>query len=494
MLFDSLSFVIFLPVTLVLFFISPQKFKWLLLLIASSIFYMAFIPSYIFVLVFLICVDFVVGILLEITKGEKRKYILVFSIVSNIGILFIYKYFNFFNQNIYSIAKLLHWNYSPFLLQLALPIGLSFHTFQSLSYVIEVYKKRQKAERHIGIYALYVMFFPQLVAGPIERPQHLLPQFYKTHKVEEGNIKEGLQRILLGLFKKAVIADRLAILVNIIYADPYQYIGLPLVMATVAFAIQIYCDFSGYTDIAIGSARLMGFNLVENFNYPYLSQSIRDFWRRWNMSLYLWFRDYIYIPLGGNKVTVWRNFFNIMIVFLLTGFWHGASWNFIVWGAINGIYIIINIFVLRYLFISEKIKKTFYNLNFLLSGVRITVTFSLVCIAWVFFRANTLNDAVYIISNSTKGIGSLIRSIMVGNFHDASVYLFSQGGGVGLDIMQFSIVIFSVGFLCALEYLNRNNKFYKLPVFLRWGIELLIIFMIVNFQAKNKSPFIYFQF
>src|SRR4030066_714116 len=292
MLFNSFSFLIFFPTVTVLYFLIPHRYRWFFLLTASCIFYMAFIPIYILVLALTIVIDYTAGLLIEKAEGEKRRWFLIMSIVSTCGVLFIFKYFNFFNANLSQLARFLHWNYSIESLSLILPIGLSFHTFQSLSYVIEVYRGNFKAERHFGIYALYVMFYPQLVAGPIERPGNLLHQFYEKHTYDDQRAMDGLKLMLWGFFKKVVIADKLALIVDQVYQDPPQFTGIPLIAAALFFGIQVYCDFSGYSDIAIGSAQAMGFRLMDNFNRPFHSTSMTEFWRRWHVSLMTWFRDF----------------------------------------------------------------------------------------------------------------------------------------------------------------------------------------------------------
>jgi alginate O-acetyltransferase complex protein AlgI len=301
MLFNSIDFLIFFPAVTILYFLLPHKFRWSLLLVSSCVFYMFFIPKYIIILAFTITIDYFAGIFLEKIKEDKRRIFLIISIISNIGILFVFKYFNFFNFNIHKVAEFLHWNYSFEGLKIILPIGLSFHTFQSLSYIIEIYIGKQKAEKNFGIFALYVMFYPQLVAGPIERPQNVLHQFHEKHSFDFEQLVDGLKIILWGLFKKVVIADRLSLFVNQVYGNPESHKGIQFIIATIFFGFQIYCDFSGYSDIAIGSAKVMGFKLMVNFNRPYLSKSISEFWTRWHISLSSWFRDYVYIPLGGNR-------------------------------------------------------------------------------------------------------------------------------------------------------------------------------------------------
>jgi alginate O-acetyltransferase complex protein AlgI len=299
MLFNSLQFAVFFPVVTLLYFALPHRWRGAMLLGASCLFYMAFVPAYIAILGVTILIDYVAGIRIEATEGARRRLWLILSIVSTCAVLFVFKYFDFFNDTIALAARAMGMEYAVPALQLLLPVGLSFHTFQSLSYVIEVYERRQRAEHDFGLYALYVMFYPQLVAGPIERPQNLLHQFREVHRFEYGRVVAGLQLMAWGLVKKVVVADRLAELANRVYDAPRQFTGLPLVIGTVAFAFQIYCDFSGYSDIAIGSAQVMGFDLMKNFDRPYTARSISDFWRRCNSSLSTWFRDFVYVPPSG---------------------------------------------------------------------------------------------------------------------------------------------------------------------------------------------------
>ena len=301
---------------------------------------MAFIPVYIVILACTILVDYMAGIAIERSEGQRKRLFLIVSLASNIGFLAFFRYFGFLNDNMALLARLIHWNYPLTALHILLPIGLSFHTFQAMSYTIEVYRGNQKAEKHLGIFALFVMFYPQLVAGPIERPQNLIHQFHEKHIIEYQSVVDGLKLMAWGLFKKVVIADRLALLVNVVYNNPTAYTGLTLIVATVFFAYQIYCDFSGYSDMAVGAAQVMGFKLTNNFYRPYFSKSIAEFWRRWHISLSTWFRDYLYISLGGNRVSKARWHFNILLTFLISGLWHGANWTYIFWGALNGTYLL----------------------------------------------------------------------------------------------------------------------------------------------------------
>ena len=330
MLFNSFEFAIFFPLVVALYYLLPQPQRLPFLLLASCVFYMAFIPVYILILFVTITIDYLAGIYIERSQGSIRKIWLVASIVSTCAVLFVFKYFNFFTGSFVGLANLFGWHLPEVVAHIILPIGLSFHTFQSLSYVVEVYRGKQRAETHFITYSTYVMFFPQLVAGPIERPQNLLHQFYEHHDFDYDRITGGLKRMAWGFYKKLVVADRLALYVNDVYANPRNFNGLQLSLATVFFAYQIYCDFSGYSDIALGSAQVLGFKLMENFRTPYYSLSVGEFWHRWHISLSTWFRDYVYIPLGGSRCSLGRWLLAIMVTFAISGLWHGANWTYVV--------------------------------------------------------------------------------------------------------------------------------------------------------------------
>jgi alginate O-acetyltransferase complex protein AlgI len=495
MLFNSLSFCIFFPIVTILYFLIPHKFRWFLLLLASCIFYMAFIPIYILILFLTIIVDYAAGIYIEKTEGHKKKIFLIVSLVVTLAILFVFKYFNFFILNFEHIAKILHWNYSLKLLNIILPIGLSFHTFQSMSYVIEVYRGNQKAEKNFGIYALYVMFYPQLVAGPIERPQNLLHQFYEEHKFEYQRVTDGLKLMAWGMFKKVVIADRLAAIVNPVYTQAHDQTGLALFIATVFFAFQIYCDFSGYSDIAIGSAQVMGFKLMDNFNRPYFSKSISEFWKRWHISLSTWFKDYLYISLGGNRVSKPRWYFNLFITFLLSGLWHGANGTFVVWGALNGFYLVFSLWTQN---IRNKIAHFFRLDKFIIlhKYIKILITFALTCIAWVFFRAENIKDAFYILSSIFK-TWMVIFVVIIKN----KITVVGSICRSTLDVIKMNDLIFAITLICFMEFVHiiqRHGSIRHMlrekPAVLRWSIYYLIVLGIIFFGVFNKSQFIYFQF
>ena len=483
MIFNSIDFLIFFPIVTLCYFLIPHRFRWSLLLIASCIFYMSFIPQYILILFLTIIIDYFAAIYIEKSKEEKkRKIFLTISIISTIFILFIFKYFNFFNENVAKIAQFIGWNYSLHSLSLILPIGLSFHTFQSLSYVIEVYYGRQKAEKHFGIYSLYVMFYPQLVAGPIERPQNLLHQFYEKHNFRYTQFKEGLKLMIWGFFKKVVIANNLAIIVNLIYDKPQEYYGILLIIATIFFAFQIFCDFSGYSDIALGAAQIMGFKLMINFNRPYYAKSISEFWRRWHISLSTWFKDYVYIPLGGNRVSVPRWYLNLFIIFLISGIWHGANWTFIIWGALHGIFMVIGIMTEK---TRNKLNKFFriYKIPAIHNLIKSIIVFIMVCFTWIFFRANKLTDAYYIITHMFTNIRLNINEIIfeLGKLHITKAYFI---------IMILSILLMEIVHMIQEGVIKLNyKKIHNNP--LSWIILILIILL---FGGFNNIPFIYFQF
>jgi D-alanyl-lipoteichoic acid acyltransferase DltB (MBOAT superfamily) len=357
---------------------------------------MAYIPKFVLILFFIITADYFLAQQISNSTGKKRKFFLILSIFVNLGTLFFFKYFNFFNENIASIANLLHWNYPPIILQIALPLGLSFHVFQSLSYVIEVYKEKYKPEKNYISYALYVMFFPQLVAGPIERPQHLLPQINTVHTFDYIKARRGLERILWGFFKKLVIADQLSRVISYFFQNnPLESTTLIFVM--ILFAYQLYCDFSGYSDIAVGSAMLLGFELTENFDRPFSAKSIAEFWRRWHISLSNWLRDYLYYPLAfawkKNKLGLYAA---LLITFTLIGLWHGANWTYVVFGALQGIYMVIGT-------ITEKGRKRIADIIGLTKipklhgAIKVVIVFMLFVISLIFFRAENMYQAVLII-------------------------------------------------------------------------------------------------
>jgi alginate O-acetyltransferase complex protein AlgI len=483
MLFNSFEFLLFFPLVCFLFFALPHRFRWLLLLIASCIFYMYFIPIYILILFFTIIIDFIAGIIIEKAEGPRKKGFLVLSLVANIGVLSIFKYLNFVISN---TDKL--FGTSLPLLNIILPIGLSFHTFQAMSYTIEVYRGNQKAEKHMGIYALYVMFFPQLVAGPIERPQHMLHQFYEKKEFNYDHVVSGLRLMLWGMIKKVVIADRLSLFVDPVFAHLHDYSSLTIAIAVVFFSFQIFCDFSGYSDIAIGCARVMGFKLMTNFNKPYHSRSITEFWRRWHISLSSWFRDYLYIPLGGNRVSIPRSYFNILFVFLISGFWHGANWTFIIWGALHGCYLLFGLITRKGRDVISM-KLGIHKMRRLNNTINVSTIFLLVTFAWIFFRAANWHDAFEIIGRMSS-IPHEIRGIVNGSgssilhFPVEPKFIYLCFGLIGfLEIVHIVQVKFDL-----------PKEFNNFPLVLRWVIYYSGIAMLFVLGVTEKHSFIYFQF
>ena len=494
MLFNSLQFAIFFPVVALLYFALPHRWRGMLLLGASCVFYMAFVPAYIGILAVTILIDYVAGIRIEATTGTRRRLWLILSIVSTCAVLFVFKYFAFFNDTIALTARAMGMSYAVPALQLLLPVGLSFHTFQSLSYVIEVYEGRQTAERDFGVYALYVMFFPQLVAGPIERPQNLLHQFREVHRFDYARVVSGLQLMAWGLVKKVVVADRLAELANHVYDAPRGFTGLPLITGTIAFAFQIYCDFSGYSDIAIGSAQVLGFTLMKNFDRPYAARSIAEFWRRWHISLSTWFRDYLYIPLGGNRVARPRWYVNLFVTFIVSGLWHGARWTFVVWGALHGAYLIAAL-------VSGDARaqvRTALGLErypVVMRAWQTTVTFALVGVAWVFFRATSLGDAWYVVSHLMSGLGTQLSSILA-----RQPGAFSELVLLGVERSR---VVIAVAAVVALLIVERMQGTTPLPLRVRiaaartpvrWAAYACAVLTIMTLGVFQSAKFIYFQF
>jgi len=479
MLFNSIQYLIFFPIVVALYFAIPHRYRWTLLLGASYYFYMAWKPEYVLLIIVSTLIDYFAGLQMgKTTDKSRRRKLLILSLISNLGLLFSFKYFNFFSDSLRAVLNQFNIFYEVPAFQVLLPVGISFYTFQTLSYSIDVYRGDKKPERHLGIFALYVAFFPQLVAGPIERSIRLLPQFYQPHQFNYQRVTNGLKLMLWGYFKKVVIADRLAIYVNQVYNHPADYQGWPLIIATCFFAFQIYCDFSGYSDIAIGSAQVMGFKLMDNFKQPYFSKSVAEFWRRWHISLSTWFRDYLYIPLGGNRVGKWHWYFNIFIVFLISGLWHGANWTFVVWGGLHGFYVLFALWTLN---IRQHIGATL-NLGKspgVSKALQMLVTFNLVTFAWIFFRANSISDAFLIVQN---------------------LFNFSTPTQIDLDLgREYLIVaVLSIMFLIFVDALQsriRIRQFISIkPVWVRWAVYYLVIFAILALGQFEAQDFIYFQF
>ena len=482
MLFNSIAFACFLPVVFVLYwFVTSGRLRMqnTMLVLASYFFYACWDWRFLFLLLFSTALDYISGLQMSTSKNEvTKKFWFVLSIVVNLGFLGVIKYYDFFATSFVSLFHSFGISVSIQTLHIILPVGISFYTFHGLSYVIDCYKNRIKAEKNIVDYALFVSFFPLLVAGPIERATHLLPQLKKPRTFKYEQAVAGLQQILWGLFKKIVIADQCAIVVQTIFAHSEVYSGSTLALGAVFFAFQIYGDFSGYSDIAIGVAKLLGIDLLKNFNYPYFSRNIAEFWRRWHISLSSWFKDYVYIPLGGNRGTQWQTARNVLVIFLVSGFWHGANWTFLCWGLLHALYILPSI-----LHHTHKTTSTFVAQGRLWPSLKevlqIGMTFSLTTFAWIFFRAENVSQALQIIEEIFSS--SLFQlPAFNGKFH-ALVTLFYIVCCMGVE---WSSRAYEFGLVGISKLQSRT---------LRWSIYYVILFLLVYF-AGAPQQFIYFQF
>ncbi|NMH28791.1 MBOAT family O-acyltransferase [Flavobacterium silvaticum] len=480
MLFNSAGFAIFLPVVFALYWGLSRKSLKLqngLLLAASYYFYACWDWRFLFVLIFSTLLDYYTGIRIEnALKTNHRRFWLWLSIIINAGFLGVFKYYNFFADSFAEASSHLGLSIHPKLLEIVLPVGISFYTFHGLSYVIDIHKSRIRAERNFVDYSLFVSFFPLLVAGPIERATHLLPQLKEKRPFDQAKATDGLRQILWGFFKKVVIADNCAHFANLLFDTHSHSGGSTLVLGAMLFAIQIYGDFSGYSDIALGTARLFGIDLLRNFSHPYFSRNIAEFWRRWHISLSSWFRDYLYIPLGGSKGGTWQKIRNVFIIFLVSGFWHGANWTFIVWGLLHAIYMMPSVLLNRNRRHMEIVAqhRSLPNVPEILS---MAVTFSLVCFAWIFFRAENLSHALDYISRMCSG-----PMAMESTFLHSKMYPF------------YILIVF---FFC-IEWIGRRQPYAIASLFLsnvtlRWGFYYLLLAIILVFAALNQQ-FIYFQF
>lgn len=495
MLFNSLAFLLFFPIVLLLHWITPKKYRWIVLLIASYFFYMSWNPYLVILILGTTIVSYGSAILIEKTQSLKlKKFILSICLIVCLGVLFFFKYFNFLSQSVIDLLKLFGLPMSEFSLKLLLPVGISFYTFQTLSYTIDVYRGRIKAEKHFGYYALFVSFFPQLVAGPIERPDNLLPQLKKDRKLDRDDLTIGAKFILIGFFKKVIIADSIAPIVNSVYNNPSEATGLSVLIATILFAVQILCDFDGYTNIAIGVSKTMGIDLMQNFNNPYGARTIKEFWSRWHISLSTWFRDYLYIPLGGNRCKKSRHLFNLFITFLLSGLWHGANWTFVIWGALHGLYQIIGILTNKY---RDKLKTRIHLKSTPLESIlQRTSTFALVCFAWLFFRANSIGDCKILL---TKLFTDWSLSPIV---LEESLQTIGLAGIMPL----FIIIVFFMLYLISkrvdyLETVRRSNKPLSrcnsvVDVFFYASLTMIVTLGWIWLAAQTgySNEFIYFQF
>lgn len=473
MLFNSLTYAIFLPCIFLLYWIIPGKYRWVLLFLASYFFYMSWNVKYVVLIATTTLMSYLCAIAIEKTdKVASKRIAMVTALVISLGILYVFKYFNF---SVDLLTRFIPLDIKR--LNFLLPVGISFYIFQTLSYVIDVYKGEVKAEKNLGIYATFVAFFPQLVAGPIERTSNLMPQIKGERWFDYETATYGIRLILWGLYKKMVIADNLAIWVDQVYGDVRGYKGLSLVIASFFFSLQIYCDFSGYSDIARGSAKLLNIELMENFKSPYYSSSIREFWSRWHISLSTWFKDYVYIPLGGNRVSKCRNIFNNMITFLVSGLWHGANMTFVLWGGLHGAgQACENMTGIR-----KKEKRDFIWV------IRVLLVFVFVTFAWIFFRASSISDAIYVIGNLFSGVTDIKDYLITG----------AHALGIGKAAALKTVVLYMIP-LMVYDYISLSCDICewigKRNIVLRYVYVCLLAIAVLTFGYVGQSTFVYFQF
>ncbi len=493
MLFNSINFLFYFPIVVLLYFVVPKKIRYLWLLAASYFFYMCWNAKYALLLLYSTAITYFSGLLIDRcdknNQSDKKKIFVGLSFALNLSVLFLFKYFDFAIDNINVILAKCNLELLTPGFDLLLPVGISFYIFQALSYTMDVYRKEIYVERNFLKYALFVSFFPQLVAGPIERSKNLLEQIGREHGFSYENFRQGLLWMLWGYFQKIVIADRIAFLVDTVYGDVYQYQGGYYLLASVLFAVQIYCDFSGYSLIAVGAAKVMGFQLMENFDCPYFAQSVAEFWRRWHISLTSWFRDYLYIPLGGNRKGTIRKYLNILIVFLVSGLWHGAQWTYVVWGGLNGLFQVIGSFLLplrKRVAEALQVKEDSIGHHVL----KTMATFVMVDFTWIFFRAESVHDALHMI----KSILTIYNPWI---FMDGSIYQ------LGLSQKQFHLVLFSIAILFVADWLKYRDikildKILEQNIWCRWSVYLTGILFVLIFgiwgNTYDAQAFVYFQF
>ena len=481
MLFNSFQYGIFFPIVFAIYWGLPEKFRWPVILISSYYFYMSWNVKYVVLILFTTIISYFAALLIERYRENKpaKKFILVLSLIACLGVLFVFKYYNFMAESFANFMSLFAIKLHPATLNLLLPVGISFYTFQTLGYVIDVYRGEARAEKNFGIYAAFISFFPQLVAGPIERTNNLLPQIKAKHVFNYEQAAYGIKLMTWGFFKKLAIADTLATYSDKVFNNVYNFQGFALILAALFFTIQIYCDFSGYSDIARGCAKMMNIDLMENFRSPYFSASIKEFWSRWHISLSTWFRDYVYIPLGGNRVSKFRHCLNLMITFITSGLWHGANWTFVIWGAVHGLAQIVENFFTR--------PKDLSGLKW---ALRVMMTFIFVSLAWIFFRANNVSEAVYIFSNLFTGINNLWEYFAINGY---KVFEIDRLVKIQLTLSIAALFIYDYE---SLKY-DVINKISSLNLLARWFVyEFLVmstVFIYIFFAANNVN-FIYFQF
>ena len=475
MLFNSLHFAFFFPIVIVLYFTLAQRFRKYLLLTASYYFYMCWKVEYIFLILLSTSIDYFAT--RRMHKSKNKKKYLIISLISNLGILFGFKYFNFINESLHAVFQSANILYTVPNLKVLIPVGISFYTFQTLSYTIDVYRGKIKPEKDFISFAIYVSFFPQLVAGPIERAGRLLPQLKEKYNFDYNRITSGLKLMFLGFVKKILIADNLAEYVNILFSNPENYNGFNIIIISFFFSWQIYCDFSGYSDIAVGAARIMGFNLMENFRQPFTARSLSELWQRWHISLTSWFKDYIYFPLGGNRVKFRRWCFNIFLIFLISGLWHGAAWTFVIFGILNAFFLIIGA-------VTSPLRKRIFagientRFQFLHKLSEQIFAFSLFSVSLFFFRAESIDDAFI-----------LIKKISLIKFQNLTL----QFDKLGL-LINFALIFL----LVIIQYIEKKQNIVECisskPPLIRWSIYIFMSLLLLTFGNFGLKEFIYFQF
>ena len=485
MLFNSLDFLLFFAVVVAIYFAVPNRFRWALLLGASYYFYACWKAEYLLLLAGSTLIDYVAGLRMgKLSERARRRKYLLLSVAANLGILFGFKYFNFFSESVRSLFAAFNIFYDAPVFQVLLPVGISFYTFQSLSYTIDVYRGRRAPERHIGIFALYISFFPQLVAGPIERSTGLLPQFRREHRFDAERVAHGATLALWGFFKKCVIADRLGAYVGPIYGQPGAHHGFPVIVATYMFAYQLYCDFSGYSDIALGTAEILGYRLTRNFCRPFASRSIREFWQRWHVSLTRWIFDYVYGPLAKRYPRGWRRQAAMFFVFILIGLWHGAAWNFMLFGVYIGLTYTMADATRRW---TQPVYRSLFGsrrtmVRRVYSALQVLGTFHVFVGACVLFRSQSVGDIGRILGGMFRGLRSSIPDII----HP------------GFPAYEFTVALAAIGLLETVQFFDERDQAFgplaRKPIWFRWSVHYALLFIVLTLGEFNLAPFVYFQF
>ena len=496
MLFNSFRFLVFYPIVVLLFFSVPHRWRWILLLVASYVFYMGWRPEYLALIVLVTLTSYFAALLMDSAKTARMRGIALFAnLLICGGVLFLFKYLLFSIRTTNHVLSSIGTESSIAEWSMILPVGVSFYTFQTLSYSLDVYFGKRKHDTHLGIFSLYVAFFPQLVAGPIERSTSLMPQFYEEMQFDYDRAVSGMRRILWGMFKKVVVADNLAVFVSAAYDNVGASSGGQLLTATVFFSIQIYCDFSGYSDIAIGAARVMGFRLMKNFDAPYFSSSVAEFWRRWHISLSTWFRDYLYFPLGGSRHGRLKTYRNYLIVFLVSGLWHGAEWTFVVWGGIHGAFLVVEDLLRRFFARPQRrCVQAVLSQGALLTPPRVLLTFSLVTLSWVFFRAGNISEAMTIFGKIGGFLSEVPNIVLTLDHKEIAKAVF-----IGQRRVQLLICCYGIAVLLLGDALMKSGRFccffLTCSHYVRLGFYFIITMSVILLgNYSSESPFIYFQF